>query len=68
MNNLFDLLKMIKNPQEYVMNYAKQNGNPMINNLIQMAQNGNQQGIENFARNVFKEQGKDFDKIIESIK
>ena len=35
--------------------------NPMMNNLIQMAKSGNIQNIENFARNLFREQGRDFD-------
>ena len=35
--------------------------NPMMNNLIQMAKSGNIQNVENFARNVFREQGRDFD-------
>lgn len=38
------------------------NSNPMLNNLIDMAQKGNSDGIETFARNMFKEQGRDFDK------
>lgn len=35
--------------------------NPMMNNLIQMAKSGNIQNVENFARNLFREQGRDFD-------
>lgn len=38
------------------------NNNPMIANLVQMANSGNTQGIEQFARNYMKGQGKDFDK------
>lgn len=36
--------------------------NPIISNLIGMAQNGDTQGVENFARNIMKERGRDFDK------
>lgn len=36
--------------------------NPMINNLINMMKSGNPQGVETFARNLFKERGRDFDK------
>lgn len=51
------------NPQQLLMKaIGGNNSNPMINNLIQMAQSGNTQGIENFARNFFKEKGRDFDK------
>lgn len=38
-----------------------QNNNPMINNLMNMANSGNSQGIENFARNFFRDRGRDFD-------
>lgn len=51
------------NPQQVLMNIInKNNTNPMINNLMEMANKGNEQGIENFARNIFKERGRDFDK------
>lgn len=36
--------------------------NPIINNLIGMAQKGDNNGLENFARNIMKEKGRDFDK------
>lgn len=36
--------------------------NPMIANLVKMASSGNTTGVENFARNMFKEKGRDFDK------
>lgn len=35
--------------------------NPMINNLVTMANNGNTEGIEKFARNVCNEKGINFD-------
>lgn len=38
------------------------NSNPMFMNLFNMAKEGNTKGVENFARNLFKEQGRDFDK------
>lgn len=62
MQNPLEFFRMIKNPQEYVMNLAKKQLNPMLNNLIQMAQKGDVKGVENFARNIMKEQGRDFDK------
>ena len=36
--------------------------NPMIANLMKMAHSGNTAGVETFARNMFKEKGRDFDK------
>ena len=38
------------------------NNNPMMANLIKMANSGDTGGVENFARNMFKEKGRDFDK------
>lgn len=65
MNNpmqIINMLKGIKNPKEAVISMVKSNNNPMIKNLVEMAEKGNTEGIESFARNLFKEQGRDFDK------
>ena len=35
--------------------------NPILNNVINMAQNGDTKGVENFARNICKQKGLDFD-------
>ncbi len=35
--------------------------NPILNNVISMAQNGNTKGVETFARNICKQRGLDFD-------
>ena len=58
----FQLMQGMKNPKEFVMNMMGQNSNPMIGQLMQMAKNGDSQQIENFARNLCKERGIDFDK------
>ena len=50
------------NPREILANFMSKNQNPMFNNLINMAQKGDSKGVENFARNLFKERGRDFDK------
>lgn len=50
-----------QSPQQIAMQLIGNTNNPMINNLLTMAKNGDRQGIENFARNVLKEQGRDFD-------
>ena len=36
--------------------------NPMMANLIKMANAGDTEGVEKVARNMFKEKGRDFDK------
>ena len=65
MNNqmqFMNMLKGIKNPKETVINMIKSNNNPMFKSLVEMAEKGDTKGIEEFARNYMKEQGKDFDK------
>lgn len=62
MLNMLALLKNGGNVQNLIMQTMANNSNPMIKNLIEMAQKGDTQGVENFARNLYKEQGKDFDK------
>ena len=64
MNNpmqIINMLKGIKNPKEAVISMVKSNNNPMIKNLVEMAESGNSKGVEEFARNILKEQGRDFD-------
>ena len=71
MNNpiqFMSMLKSIKNPKEAVINIIKSNNNPMLKNLVEMAEKGDMQGVENFARNVYKEQGKDFDQEFNNFK
>lgn len=54
MNNPIQMLKnMILN---------RQINNPIFKEVITKAQNGDAKGVEQFARNLFKEQGRDFDK------
>ena len=65
MNNpmqFINMLKGIKSPKDAVINMIKTNNNPMIKNLVEMAENGNSKGVENFARNLYAQQGRDFDK------
>ena len=59
---MFNLQKYIANggtPEKLLSEMMLRN--PMMNNLIKMAKSGNIQDVENFARNVFREQGRDFD-------
>lgn len=59
-NNIIKMLKE-QNPKQLAMNMVKQNSNPIIANLIKMANEGKTQGIEEFARNIMQEMGMDFD-------
>ena len=65
MNNpmqIMNLLKDAKSPKDAVINIIKSNNNPMIKNLVEMAENGNSKGVEEFARNLYAQQGRNFDK------
>lgn len=64
MNNpmqFMNMLKSIKNPKEAVINMVKSNNNPMIKNLVEMAEKGQNDKIEEFARNLYREQNRNFD-------
>ena len=70
MNNpmqIMNLLKGAKSPKDAVINMIKSNNNPMVKNLVEMAEKGDNNGIETFARNMFKEQGRDFDSEIKQF-
>lgn len=59
-----------QNPQQLMMNILEANAasNPLYANLLTMAKQGRTQDIENFARNVAKEKGIDFDKEFNKFK
>ena len=65
-NNPIEMIKLFmgenKTPQQMLQKMISNNSNPVLNNLINMAQTGDSKGVENFARNLYKEKGKDFDK------
>ena len=68
------------NPTNFIKNYmlrgltpkgiVKQmaGNNPMLKNLINMAEKGDNEGIEKFARNLFNERGLDFDQEFSTFK
>ena len=62
MNMIRGFIEKNMNPEQILTRTLGNSNNPMLNNLVDMAKKGNTQGVENFARNLFKEQGKDFDK------
>ena len=65
MNNpmqFINMLKGIKSPKEAVINMIKSNNNPMIKNLVEMAEKNDTKGLEQFARNFCKERNCDFEK------
>lgn len=52
------------NPMQILKNMImnKQLNNPVLKEVIAKAQNGDTKGVEEFARNFLKGQGRDFDK------
>lgn len=68
MNNPIQLLQTFMankgNPQQLLLRAMSMmgNNNPMIENLVNMANSGDTKGVEQFARNILKEKGIDFDK------
>ena len=60
--NFLQMIRSGKNPQQLMINFlAQQQDNPMAQNLLNMAKNGQGQDIEQVARNYCAQQGKDFD-------
>lgn len=53
-------------PQKIVEQMA--GNNPMMANLVKMANAGDTDGVEKVARNMFKEKGRDFDKEFSEFK
>lgn len=60
--NPMQFLRGIKNPQQFIMNMLGQNQTPIGMQLINLAKTGDKTQIEQFARNICKERGMDFDK------
>ena len=61
--NPIQLINMIKNgqnPQQLMMNILGQN-NPILENAMNLAQNGNTSALEMIARNLAQQRGLDFD-------
>lgn len=60
------------NPMQMILNQMINSpqikSNPMAQNVINMAKNGDVNGIEQFGRNIAKEKGIDFDKEFANFK
>lgn len=67
MNNPMDMLKAIKNPKQFVMNLVQKNSNPIFNNLVDMANKNDIEGIKKFGENLYKQKGLDFNKELEEF-
>ena len=69
--NAFQMLGAMKNPKAFIqqmMNNSQIMQNPIAKNIIDMAQKGDVEGIEQMGRNIAKERGIDFDKAFSDFK
>lgn len=63
-------IKQGQNPQQLMLNFLEQQvgNNPMGQNLLNLARNNQTQDIEQFARNMFASNGRDFDSEFKQFK
>ena len=69
--NPFQMIGAMKNPQAFMqqmINNSQIMQNPLAKNAMEMAQQGNMQGIEQMARNLCKEKGLNADDVFNQIK
>lgn len=70
MNNpmqIINMLKGAKTPKEAVISMVKSNNNPMIKNLVEMAEKGQIEDLKNFGRNLYKDNGRNFDEEFDNF-
>ena len=58
---LINMIRKGQNPQQLMMNILGQNNNPILENAMNLAQNGNTSALEMIARNLAQQKGLDFD-------
>ena len=68
MNYILSMLRNGQNPQQIAMQFLRNKQNPMIENWISLAQQGKTEELENIARNIVKQQGRDFDTEFRAFK
>lgn len=71
--NPMQIMQFIRNsgnPQQFMMNMLEQQSgnNPMMANLLNLAKANKTSDIEQVARNLLKEQGRDYDKEFANFK
>lgn len=69
--NPMNIFRMIKNPQQLMQQIVGNNqimSNPMVQNVMQMAQQGNMRGVEQMARNLCREKGLNADEVFNQVK
>jgi cellobiose-specific phosphotransferase system component IIA len=71
--NPLQLIQMIKsgnNPQQLLMNIIQQqgNGNPILQNAMNLANRGNTSALEQIARNIAQQKGINYDEAWNNFK
>lgn len=62
MNQIVDMIRRGQNPQQVMMNLLQNiQSTPMGANLLNLARQNRTADIEQIARNIMKQQGRDFD-------
>lgn len=61
MNQIVNMIRMGQNPQQVMMNLLQNMQTPISANLLNLAKQNRTADIEQVARNVMKQQGRDFD-------
>ena len=71
MNNAVGLARIFRNPEPFmrqIMQSPQFQNNPMAQNVIEMKNNNDVQGLTEMAKNVCKEKGLDFDGLYSQLK
>ena len=66
--NVVQQIRQGQNPQQLMLNMLQQTNNPISANLFNLAQQGRTKEIEQVARNIMRQQGKDFDTEFRAFK
>lgn len=68
-NRLIQMIKQGQNPQQLMLSVLQgQAGSPLTDNLLRLAQNGQTAEIEKIVRNLYAQQGRDFDSEFKAFK
>lgn len=71
MNNPFQLMQMMKNPQAFLQTMMGNNElmqNPIYRNAMELYSKGDKQGLNELAHNLCKEKGTSFEEMTRQIK
>ena len=68
-NRLIQMIKQGQNPQQLMLSVLEgQAGTPLTNNLLKLAKKGDTAEIEKVVRNLYSQQGRDFDSEFKAFK